>query len=110
MITDPNRKRRIDPGDPNKCPVFDYHKVFSTEDEMKVVIEGCTKAKIGCIDCKRILLTHLTEFLNDFQEKRESISNNFRDKDIYEIVDSTQKKAVNKAKRKMMLIREALKF
>jgi len=71
MITDPNRKRRIDPGDPNKCPVFDYHKVFSTEDELNIVVEGCTKAKIGCIDCKRILLAHLVEFLSTFQERGE---------------------------------------
>lgn len=110
MITDPNRKRRIDPGDPNKCPVFDYHKVFSTEEELNVVVEGCTKAKIGCIDCKRILLAHLIEFLSTFQEKRGIIANNYKDKDIYEILDSTQKKALNKAKEKMMLIREAIKF
>ncbi len=53
MVTDPARKRRTDKGDPQKCPVFDLHKIFSTEEERKEVIAGCTRAEIGCIDCKK---------------------------------------------------------
>lgn len=110
MITDTNRKRKIDPGDPEKCPVFDYHKVFSTEEEKKFIIEGCTGAKIGCIDCKRILLSHLIDFLSSFQEKRTLVRDAYQDKDLYEILENAQNKALDKAKSKMKNIREALKF
>jgi tryptophanyl-tRNA synthetase len=52
MVTDPARVRRTDPGDPDKCPVGDLHKVFSTPETMADVYEGCRTAGIGCIECK----------------------------------------------------------
>ena len=52
MVTDPARIRRTDPGDPDKCPVGDLHKVFSTPETMAKVYEGCRSAGIGCIECK----------------------------------------------------------
>ena len=52
MVTDPARVRRTDPGDPDKCPVGDLHKVFSTPETMAKVYEGCRSAGIGCIECK----------------------------------------------------------
>ncbi|GAB7125780.1 tryptophan--tRNA ligase [Silvimonas sp. JCM 19000] len=53
MPTDPARGRRTDPGDPEKCPVWQLHQVYSTEDTRKWVVEGCTTAGIGCIQCKQ---------------------------------------------------------
>ena len=52
MVTDPARVRRTDPGDPDKCPVGDLHKLFSTPETMAKVYEGCRSAGIGCIECK----------------------------------------------------------
>ena len=52
MVTDPARVRRTDPGDPDKCPVGDLHKVFSSPETMAKVYEGCRSAGIGCIECK----------------------------------------------------------
>ena len=52
MVTDPARIRRTDPGDPDKCPVGDLHKIFSTAETMAKVYEGCRTAGIGCIECK----------------------------------------------------------
>ena len=52
MVTDPARIRRSDPGDPDKCPVGDLHKIFSTKETMAKVYEGCRSAGIGCIECK----------------------------------------------------------
>src|SRR5438445_3758701 len=52
MVTDPARVRRVDPGDPDKCPVGDLHKVFSTEDTMQKVYAGCRNARIRRIECK----------------------------------------------------------
>lgn len=56
MPTDPARIRRTDPGEPNKCPVWGFHDIYSTEDLKKWVKEGCTTAKIGCLDCKKPLV------------------------------------------------------
>ena len=52
MTTDPNRKRRHDKGDPNKCPVWYLHKACSSEEDCNWVMQGCTTAEIGCVDCK----------------------------------------------------------
>lgn len=76
MVTDPARKRRTDKGDPNKCPVFDLHKIFSTEEEKGGITEGCTTASIGCLDCKGILIKHVTETLKPIWEKRQRLIDN----------------------------------
>jgi tryptophanyl-tRNA synthetase len=52
MVTDPARVRRDDPGNPDVCPVGDLHKVFSDAETLTKVYDGCTTAKIGCIECK----------------------------------------------------------
>ncbi len=55
MTTDPARARRTDPGDPDKCPVWDLHKLYSSDATRAWVREGCTTAGIGCIECKKPL-------------------------------------------------------
>ncbi len=56
MPTDPARVRRTDPGDPAKCPVWQFHEVYSGDDVRKWVQEGCRSASIGCLDCKRPII------------------------------------------------------
>ena len=56
MTTDPARVRRTDPGDPEKCPVWSLHKVYSSADTRAWVVQGCTTAGIGCLDCKQPLI------------------------------------------------------
>ncbi len=71
MVTDPQRYRRTDPGDPNVCPVFDLHKVFTADYEQRQeIVEGCKSASIGCIDCKKVLYENLKTVLIPIQEKR----------------------------------------
>jgi len=53
MQTDPARVRRTDPGDPEKCPVWEFHQIYSTESVRDWVVDGCKKAEIGCVDCKQ---------------------------------------------------------
>ena len=53
MQTDPARVRRTDPGDPDKCPVFDLHKIYSTQETQAWAAQGCRTAGIGCLDCKK---------------------------------------------------------
>jgi tryptophanyl-tRNA synthetase len=70
MVTDPARIRREDRGNPDICPVFDLHKVFSTEATQQRAREGCTTAGIGCIECKGWLADGVVEALAPIQERR----------------------------------------
>ncbi len=73
MITDTRRKRREDPGEPEDCPVYDYHKVFSSQEERNEIEAGCRSAGIGCIDCKKILIKNLKNFMDPIRERRENL-------------------------------------
>ena len=69
MPTDPARVRRTDPGDPEKCPVWDLHKVYSDADTQQWVQQGCSKASIGCLDCKKPLIEAINAELKPIREK-----------------------------------------
>src|SRR6267143_1660467 len=70
MVTDPARKTRKDPGNPDVCPVYDLHKAFSSRETQERVNVECRRAGIGCIDCKTYLLEHLAPVLLPIQERR----------------------------------------
>lgn len=71
MTTDPARERRSDPGDPDKCPVWDLHRVFNPDEAQKAEIDsGCRTAGIGCVDCKKMLFAHVEAYLKPIQERR----------------------------------------
>jgi len=69
MPTDPARIKLTDPGNPNKCPVWQMHKIYSSKDTLNWVAEGCTKAKIGCIECKKPIVNAVTSELAPIQEE-----------------------------------------
>jgi tryptophanyl-tRNA synthetase len=71
MVTDPARIRRTDAGNPDLCPVFDLHKVFSSEETQAEVRAGCTSAGIGCIQCKGWLADAVVKELAPIQERRQ---------------------------------------
>ena len=71
MVTDPARKRRSDPGNPEVCPVYDLHKVFTPKEEREsIIIPGCTTAGIGCLDCKDVLLKYMLPVLGPVSKRR----------------------------------------
>jgi len=76
MMTDPARMRRTDPGDPEKCPVFDFHRTFSSQEDKSWVVEGCTSAGIGCVDCKKKLLQHMLPVIEPLHQKRVELESN----------------------------------
>ena len=77
MKTDPARMRRTDTGDPEKCPVWDLHKVFNNdENEKSEICSGCKSAGIGCIDCKKKLNSHLNELMTPIRERRAKYEGN----------------------------------
>ena len=76
MPTDPARVRRSDPGDPEKCPVWQLHAVYSDESTKNWVREGCTTAGIGCIDCKRPVIEKIEAQLQPIRERARSYEDN----------------------------------
>jgi tryptophanyl-tRNA synthetase len=70
MVTDPQRIRRDDPGNPEVCNVFTMHKIFSTDEEIAMIDTDCRKAGIGCVDCKKIFAKNLNANLEPFRAKR----------------------------------------
>ncbi len=76
MVTDPQRLRRDDPGDPDVCNVYSLHKIFSPEDEVEMINTECRKAGIGCVDCKKRFAANLNKHLEPFRAKRAEIAQN----------------------------------
>ena len=74
MVTDPARKRRTDPGNPDVCPVFDLHRIFTPTADREYVAHGCRTAGIGCLDCKDVLLKHLEPALAPIREGRRAFA------------------------------------
>ncbi len=75
MITDPARKRRSDPGNPELCPVYDLHRVFTPKEERdSLIVPGCTTAGIGCLDCKEVLLEHMRPVLGPISGRRAELA------------------------------------
>lgn len=74
MMTDPARKRRSDPGNPDVCPVFDLHKIFTPPADREWAATGCRTAGIGCLDCKDKLLQHLLPRLGPIRERRQGFA------------------------------------
>jgi tryptophanyl-tRNA synthetase len=70
MLTDPARKRRMDPGNPEVCPVFDHHKIFSPPAVIDRVNRECRTAEIGCVECKKLMAEHLNDHLAPIQQRR----------------------------------------
>ncbi len=75
MPTDPARVRRTDPGEPGKCPVWNLHQVYSDDELKEWVIDGCTSAKIGCLDCKKPLIDAVLEEQGPIRERANEYMN-----------------------------------
>ena len=71
MQTDPSRGRRTDPGDPEKCPVWQMHEIYSDQSTQEWVQEGCKSAGIGCVDCKRPIVEAIQKELAPVRERAE---------------------------------------
>lgn len=72
-LTDPARARRTDPGNPDICTIFSYHKIFSSQETISQVNVQCRSAEIGCVDCKKMACESVLKFLGPIQEKRKAL-------------------------------------
>jgi len=106
MPTDPARIKLSDPGDPNKCPVWQMHQIYSPQDTLDWVVEGCTKAKIGCIECKGPVIDSVISELEPIQERIAKYQSN--PNLIQEIIFDGSERARSVAKNTLEEVRDAM--
>jgi tryptophanyl-tRNA synthetase len=106
MVTDPARKRRSDPGNPDVCPVYDWHRLFSPPETLKWSAEGCRSAGIGCIECKAAMADNLIKWIAPVRERRVEYEKN--PKRVLELIDAGSKRARVEAVKTMTRVREAV--
>ncbi len=106
MMTDPARKRRTDPGNPDVCPVYDWHKLFSPSETLRWSADGCRTAGIGCIECKTAMADNLIKWIEPIRARREEYAAH-PDK-VLRILDDGSIKAREVARKTMGHVREAV--
>ncbi|NPV84897.1 MAG: tryptophan--tRNA ligase [Anaerolineae bacterium] len=106
MVTDPQRMRRTDPGNPDVCNVFSFHKIFSTAEEVEMVNLECRRAGIGCVDCKRLMAKNLNESLQPFRERRSELAQN--PDQVWDVLQEGAKRARAIAEETMQGVRRAI--
>jgi tryptophanyl-tRNA synthetase len=106
MVTDPQRKRRSDPGDPDVCNVFSMHKVFSSAGEVANINVECRRAGIGCVECKQLFAKNLNAALEPFRARRAELA---ADPEIvWRVLDDGAGRARVIARETMRQVREAV--
>ena len=108
MVTDPARKRRTDPGNPDICPVFDLHKAFSSKETQEWAAQGCRTAGIGCLDCKGKLIDHLLQRLEGIHARRPEFA--ARPDTVWDILRAGSDRAREVARATMEQVRSAMKI
>ena len=106
MKTDPARARRTDPGTPEKCPVWEFHKVYSDDSTRAWVQQGCTTAGIGCLDCKQPVIDAIIREQQPWRERAEAYLSN--PKQVHWIVEMGTERARTVARQTMKDVREAM--
>jgi tryptophanyl-tRNA synthetase len=106
MVTDPQRMRRTDPGNPDICNVFSMHKIFSTTEEVARINVECRRAGIGCVDCKRLLAKNLNASLAPFRDCRAELAQ--KPEAIWDVLHDGARRARVIAEATMAEVREAI--
>ena len=108
MVTDPQRARRHDPGDPEVCVLFPFHKIYSPPETIAEINRECRKAGIGCVDCKKRLIARVIESLEPVWTKREYLTQNTDE--VRQILEAGNQKSRGFAERTMEGVRKAIGF
>lgn len=106
MPTDPSRVRLSDPGDPDKCPVWEFHQVYSDEKTCNWVQEGCRSAGIGCIDCKKPVADAIINEIEPIREKANQLEDNMLM--VKSVISEGSEKAREVARETMSDVRQAM--
>jgi tryptophanyl-tRNA synthetase len=108
MVTDPQRARKSDPGDPEVCNVFEFHKLYTESATVSEIAENCRSAKIGCVECKKMMAQRLIKALEPIREKRKFYEAD--PKMVADIIITGSNKARAVAQETMEEVRAAVKI
>lgn len=108
MVTDPARQRRSDPGNPDVCNVFTFHKTFSPKEEVEMINVECRRAGIGCVDCKKRLAANLNAHLAPFRARRNELST--QPDYLHDVLHDGAQRATVLAEATMQEVRAAVGF
>jgi tryptophanyl-tRNA synthetase len=106
MPTDPQRVRRTDPGDPERCPVWQFHQVYSDADTKDWVVKGCKSAGIGCLECKQPVIDAIKKEQEPWRERADKYLSN--PKQLHWIVEVGTERARTVARETMREVRDAM--
>jgi len=106
MVTDPARIRRTDPGNPDVCPVFDLHKIFSSEETQRKAAHGCRTASIGCIECKSWVADAIVARIAPIQERRRDLES--RPSVIDDVLANGRDRASKRAQQTLDEVQQAM--
>jgi len=106
MVTDPQRVRRKDPGNPDVCNVFSMHKIFSSEEDVKSINIDCRRAGIGCVQCKQLFARNLNSHLEPFRVKRAELDKN--PNLVWDILSNGRQRASVIARQTIQEVKEAI--
>ena len=106
MPTDPQRVRRTDAGDPDRCPVWQFHQVYSDAETKDWAAKGCKSAGIGCLECKQPVIDAIIREQQPWRERAETYLSN--PKQVQWIVDAGTERARTVARETMRDVREAM--
>lgn len=108
MITDPQRAKKTDPGNPDVCNVFSFHEIYTQEERVQQIDKDCRTASIGCVDCKKIMAVNLDKSLEPMREKRRELESDI-DR-VRDIIDRGNAKARLIAQKTMEEVKEAVRI
>ena len=108
MVTDPARVRRNDPGNPDICPVYDFHKMYSAHSMVELVNRECRTAAIGCIDCKQCVADAMVQRLSPIWDARKTLETN--PKRIQDLVHSGCQHATTVSRQTLAEVKDAMKI
>lgn len=108
MITDPQRARRTDPGNPDICNVFSFHRLYSDQQTVQSIYQECRKAQIGCVECKQMMAENLIMVLEPVREKRAYYE--AHPDTVRAVIEDGDQKARVVARETMEQVREAVKI
>jgi tryptophanyl-tRNA synthetase len=108
MITDPQRARIKDPGNPDICNVFSFHEIYTDSETLKKISVDCRSADIGCVDCKKLMAANLIKGLEPIKAKRKELESDIQK--VREIIEEGNKRARTIARETMAEVREAVKI
>ncbi len=108
MVTDPQRMKRTDPGNPDICNVFSLHKIFTPKEDVDMINTECRRAGIGCVDCKKRFAENLNKALEPFRAKRAELAS--RPDQVVAILEDGARRARLIAEKTMAEVREAVQL